>query len=298
MQCPNCYTETSRLSRCPRCDTPLFRRPPAHPPEYGTAHAARRDGGYHGDGYDDNGDGYGPPAGRAGPEDDWEPSPQWQPDLPPDRRPGPWRDDPPRRPGHPYLIATIAGLLIGGVVAGVILLWPDGVTSGSAPNTAATAAIPGTPGAAGGAREQAAAINELLDEMAASRSALGPAIAGAARCDGVAAAIEELDRVREERRDQLARATELPVNALPEGAELREALTRAAGHSLAADEAFLAWAKANQGCTDDETPRDEHFAKGRDLSRERARPAKEDFAGRWNPIAADHGLPARSAGKF
>jgi hypothetical protein len=292
MRCPNCYTETSRLPRCPRCDVPLFQRPPAQTPEYSTAHEARRDGGYLGDEHEARyiSGGYGTPAAQADPEDRWTPSPQWQPDLPP---PEPWRDDEPRGPRHPYLIATIAGLLIGGVVASMILLWPDGGTSGAAPNPAASASR-----APGGAREQAAAINELLDEMAASRSALGPAIADAARCDGVAAAIEQLDRVKEERRDQLGRARELPVDALPEGAELRAALTRAAGHSLAADEAFLAWAEANQGCTDDETPRDEHFAVGRSLSRERARPAKEDFVDRWNPIAAEHGLPARSAGKF
>src|ERR687895_2186266 len=116
MQCPNCHTETSRLSRCPRCDVPLFRRPPAQPPEYSTVHEARRDGGYHGDQYDGGHGkgGYGSAADRGGPGDQWEPSPHWQPDSPVDRDPRPWRGDKPPRSGHPYLLATFAGLLIGG----------------------------------------------------------------------------------------------------------------------------------------------------------------------------------------
>src|ERR671914_89233 len=76
MQCPNCYTEASSgLSRCPRCDAPLHRRPPAEETGYDRAHEARRDGGYPG------------AAGYGNPEDEWEPSAQWQPDWQQDRDP-------------------------------------------------------------------------------------------------------------------------------------------------------------------------------------------------------------------
>jgi hypothetical protein len=304
MQCPNCYTEASpRLPRCPRCNTPFRRQSPPDSFGYDAARQRRRDtgyqNGYHGSEYENGyGDAY---------DDPWEPSPQWQAEWRPGRgtepwpiaEPGrvaePWRPKPTGRSRHPFLVAMIAGVVIGTVLAGVLLFWPGGDPSATQPGSAASVSDGSGPLSP---HDQATAINALLDEMAASRTALAPAIAEASRCDGIDGAIEQLDRVKEERQNQLNTARELKVDALPNGKELRAALTRAAGYSLDADEAFLAWAKANQGCRKDETPRDEHFERGRRLSSDRASPEKKKFVSRWNQIAEEQGLPTRTADKF
>jgi hypothetical protein len=300
MQCPNCYIEASPgLPRCPRCNTPLLLQSP--PGSFGrdATHERRRDlgyqNGYHGNEYEN---GY----GGAG-DDQWEP-PQWEPEWRPERDADwaavgrdaeTWRTGPTDKSRHPFLIAMIAGVVIGTVLAGVLLLWPSNDPSATPPGSAASVSDGDGPVSP---HDQATAINALLDEMTASRTALVPAIAQASRCDGIDAAIEQLDRVKEERQNQLNAAKELKVDALPNGKELRAALTRAAGYSLDADEAFLAWAKANQGCSKDKTTRDEHFERGRRLSSDRASPEKKKFVSRWNRIAEEQGLPTRSADKF
>ncbi len=134
--------------------------------------------------------------------------------------------------------------------------------------------------------------------MAASRAELGPAISDASRCDGIEDAIAALERIRGERQDQLGKARDLQVDALDQGTEMREALTRAADYSLQADEEFLAWAQANEGCTESETPPDGNFERGQDISRTQAGPAKQEFTDLWNPVAEQEGLSTRSADKF
>jgi hypothetical protein len=197
----------------------------------------------------------------------------------------------------------------GGLAAGVAL-WARGdsppVSSApvsAPPNPAFTsdATASGEPTSSGpgpAVHDQAVAIDGLLEEMASSRTKLGGAMADAARCDGLTAALDALNQVRDERQEQLNKARALAVDALDEGVELRDALVRAADYSLRADEEFLAWAEAHEGCTGTATPKDGHFDRGEQISIDQAAPAKQEFADRWNPVAEQEGLSSRSVDDF
>jgi hypothetical protein len=254
-------------------------------------------------GYED-----GSASGYGSPEN-WEPATEWHPEwLPPERaharpvrhRPESPQTEPAAKSRHPLLIAMIIGVALGAVAAVGIAVWPSGDRAATTPDSAGSAAQSGDASGAPNstAHAQATAIDGLLDEMTATRSTLVPAIGDAARCDGIDDAIGRLERARKERQDQLDKAKALKVDALLDGPDLRETLTRAAGYSLDADKAFLAWAKANQGCTDAKTPRDDNFERGRRLSTDHATPEKENFVELWNPVARDEGLPARSSRKL
>lgn len=110
--------------------------------------------------------------------------------------------------------------------------------------------------------------------------------------------MDPLNQVRDERQDQLNKARALAADAIDEGVELRNALIRVADYSLRADEEFLTWAEANDGCTGTDTPKDRHFDRGQQISIDQASPAKQEFANRWNPVAEQEGLSSRSANDF
>jgi hypothetical protein len=292
MRCPNCDYDTPALSRCARCNAPLFPQSPSEPSTPGaheefSAHDPGRDVGAYSSGT----------GGRY-----WEPAQEWQPDDEPAQRlaaePEPWRTaPPPRKSRNSLIIAVVTGVVLGGIVAGLVLFWPDGNRSGATP-ASSTSPAASSDSSFAGSRDQATAVNELLDEMSASRTELAPAMTDASRCDGIDAAIDQLDRVRKQREAQLEKVRELKVDTLPDGTELRKTLTQAAVFSLDADKAFLTWAKANQGCTAAKTPLDADFKHGVALSADQATPAKNAFVEMWNPVAEKHGLPARSADKF
>jgi hypothetical protein len=193
----------------------------------------------------------------------------------------------------------------GGLAAGVAV-WargdPPPVSSApvsAPPNPAFTGSgEPTSSGPGQAAHDQAVAIDGLLEEMASSRTKLGGAMADASRCDGLTAALDALNQVRDERQEQLDKARALAVDALDEGVELRDALVRAADYSLRADEEFLAWAEANEGCTGTATPKDGHFDRGEQISIDQAAPAKREFADRWSPVAEQEALSSRSADDF
>ncbi|HEY7482954.1 MAG TPA: hypothetical protein VH912_00705 [Streptosporangiaceae bacterium] len=277
MQCPNCYADTSpALPRCTRCNAPLpqwqQRQPPGQLP-----------GAY---------------------DRPWEPAAGWQTEHGPvSPEPEQWGTPPPQRDLRPLIVTLIIAIVIGGGVAAGVILWPhkapDTATSGVPPPGSSAAVSPAESGSpVAGAHDQATTVDGLLDEMAASRTDLGSAMTDAASCDTVGDAVAALDRIKGERQEQLDKAQRLPVDAIAGGDDMRDALSRAARFSLQADEQFLAWAEANQGCTAGATPHDGHFDSGQDISTDQASPAKQEFVRLWNPIAEQEGLSTRSADKF
>ena len=263
VRCPNCSADTTAaLPRCTRCNAPLPQQPNDAQPQW-DAGALRSPG-----------------QEDAGP----------RPVAPRGRR--------------PLLIVLIALAVVGSGLAAGVALWlpgdrppvssappappnPDLTTSGDFASSGPTPA----------AHDQAVAIDGLLEEMASSRTKLGGAMQDAFRCDGLTAAVDALSQVRDERQEQLDKARALAVDALDEGAELRDTLVSAAEYSLRADEEFLAWAETNEGCTGS-TPKGEHFDRGQRISIDQAAPAKQKFAQRWNPVAEQEGLSSWSADDF
>ncbi len=138
-------------------------------------------------------------------------------------------------------------------------------------------------------RTQAIGLDTLLNASSNSRTNLRAALNDAERCVNGASAAETLRRVTDERSGQLARARELPVDLIAGGAAIRIQLVAALTHSVAADEAFTAWARnvAAGRCG-----HDANYAEAGRASAA-ATTAKRAFCTAWNPVAAGYGLPTR-----
>jgi hypothetical protein len=147
-----------------------------------------------------------------------------------------------------------------------------------------------TPSPSPDGRTQAIGLDTLLNASSSSRTSLRAALSDADRCVDAASAADTLQRVTDERSGQLARARELPVDAIPGGANVRSLLVDALTYSVAADRAFTAWAAnvAAGWCG-----HDAHYAEaGRASSSATA--AKRAFCATWNPVASGYRLPTRT----
>jgi hypothetical protein len=156
------------------------------------------------------------------------------------------------------------------------------------PTVAPTVTPPSTPAFDG--RTQAIGVDTLLNASTSSRTSLRAALADTDNCVNAASAAATLGRVTDERSGQLARARELPVDAMPGGGTIRALLVEALTHSVAADRAFTAWAStvAAGRCGHDAN----HAEAGRASTRATA--AKRAFCAAWNPVAVGYGLPSRT----
>lgn len=181
-------------------------------------------------------------------------------------------------------------LLIPAVVTTGVLATMAGVTAPvHAEPAAPLTASPGTSPTPDG-RTQAIGLDTLLNSSSNSRTSLRAALNDAERCVNAASAADTLRRVTDERSGQLARARELPVDAIAGGVAIRGQLVAALTHSVAADEAFTAWARnvAAGRCGHDAN----YAEAGRQSSSATA--AKRAFCAAWNPVASRYGLPARA----
>lgn len=260
-------------------------------------------------------EGWVPSPAWGGPEDDWpEAPPYWiwwvrDPDLVSPAAPAslPPRIEPaPRTLLWPLVAlglasASLAGAIVyvthvPGASAPVAATKPtDPVTPvAPPPSTASPAASASRTVTGPEAREQAFAIDDLLDESAPSRGRLGPAIAKVSRCSGVASGVKAIEEVTRQREEQAGQARRLNVDALPAGEELKGALVEALEASHRADKAYLKWAKRFKAgqCTGP-TVGDPDFDAGNAASEE-ATAAKIAFVRMWNPIARQEDLAQRT----
>lgn len=205
-----------------------------------------------------------------------------------------------RRSTPPLLIWPVLAV---GLVAVGLLTSVVGVTLARPEPTGALFTQPsagrGTDGRAvgGDARGQAEAVDRLLADSSASRATLAPALARVERCREFGAAMPVLQRVADERTDQVARAQALDGSALPAGDRALSLLVETLRLSLAADEAYLSWGRArrDEGCSGARA-RLRHW----DTAAEAARRSdtKNRFARAWSPIADRYGLPRRAAAEI
>ncbi|MBC6460341.1 hypothetical protein [Actinomadura sp. HBU206391] len=193
------------------------------------------------------------------------------------------------------LILAVAGLVAVALVAVALVMWPDGGKDPSAQRT--PAAVQSTAKSANpAARQQAAAVNSLLNLSAASRGELGRALASAKRCKGLPNAIAGMQRVAQQRQQQVARAQTLKVNALSNGTQLRAHLAKSIQISLDVDRAYLAWAQRARGCKG-RPKADANYQRGGQLSNQ-ATVSKQRFATLWTPVAREQRLRPRTANQF
>ncbi|MBC6466335.1 hypothetical protein [Actinomadura alba] len=208
-------------------------------------------------------------------------------------------------PGHPQeghrdrasrpLIFAVAGLVAVALVAVAFVMWPSGDKDPEGQRT--PAAVQSTAKAADpAARQQATAVNSLLNQSAVSRGELGRALASAKRCKGLPAAIGGMQRVAQQRQQQVARAQALKVNALANGTQLRAHLAKSIQLSLDVDRAYLGWAQRAQGCKG-RPKADANYQRGGQLSNQ-ATISKQRFAALWSPVAKEQRLRPRTANQF
>jgi hypothetical protein len=191
--------------------------------------------------------------------------------------------------GGGYYVAKRAGFIGGDGGGG------NTPASQSTPTTkASTSASPSAKASTGTgattAKDQAGVIDALLSDSASSRSKLSPALNDVAACSGVAAAVDVIDQVTQERTDQVGRAKAVAVDKLDGGDALKAKLVAMLSDSLKADQAYGQWAdavKAN-GCGAGKT-----FKSSGDAASGDAQADKSAFVKLWNPIATDQGFKTR-----
>lgn len=178
-------------------------------------------------------------------------------------------------------------LLAGGIAAAVVLVGglTYTLTQGSQNKPAASTAQPGVATAA----RQAAAVDQVLRSGTVAHGHLPSRLR---TCDEVAAGVSGFQRVVQDRREELSRSMGLRVDRLQDGARLRRSMIVAYRSSLAADQAYLAWAQDVQArsCGGRIAPLTAHY-KDAVAADDKAGPAKRQVVALWNPIAGGQGLP-------
>jgi serine/threonine-protein kinase len=143
------------------------------------------------------------------------------------------------------------------------------------------------------AQGEATAVNGLLTTGQNSSEALSSAETDAQNCASpqLAADVDQIQGVRDQRQTELDQARLLTTDDLPNGAALKSNLISALTLSLQSDGYYLTWAQRQAQpatCHDGSLPPEEPAADNR------AHAPKEAFLHDWNPIAAQYGLPTRS----
>ncbi|MGI5292753.1 hypothetical protein ACQEVF_56910 [Nonomuraea polychroma] len=144
------------------------------------------------------------------------------------------------------------------------------------------------------ASEQINAVELVVSGSGGQRSSLVSALDQVRSCNQPKAGIETVREITEGRRVRYGQARSLDVDAIANGAAMKEHLAAAMSASLKADEYFLTWAQRHAANDCPETwATDPDYKRGLAFSK-RARVAKRAFVALWNPLAREHGLPERS----
>jgi hypothetical protein len=222
---------------------------------------------------------------------------RWEPQGPED-----WAGDgDERQGGRRFLVPVVAGTAAVLLVAGVLWYLLSGPGTDPGASTTNTSAEVGESDPAnsrpGDVAGQVKAVDAILSISGGARSGLGPALTQLRECRQPAAGIEKIEQVTGARRDQVEQVGRLDVGAIEGGAELKKNLAAALGASLEADERFLSWARRHAAGCDADWTTDSDYRRGLAAST-KATAAKKDFVAGWNPLAAEHDLPERTANEI
>jgi hypothetical protein len=198
---------------------------------------------------------------------------------------------------------VVAGIVVAGVVVGGLL--SSGGGNAAAKNTASTgpsasASGTGTAAAGGGAdaaaKQQAQALNALLDTSGSSRTSVVGAVGSVKACTDLAGASGKLRAAATQRAGLVTQLGTLAVDKLPNHAQLIAALTKAWQASAAADGHYANWAdQAGQQpdvCKGGHAHNTSETAAG-DRESGTATQQKKHAVKLWNSIATKYGLPTR-----
>ncbi|MFC6880035.1 MULTISPECIES: hypothetical protein [Actinomadura] len=196
------------------------------------------------------------------------------------------------------LIISVCALVAVALVAVAFVMWPDGEKK-SPPAAKPSATGSGKQQVAqkkrltGPARQQANAVNELLNASADTRKVLARALASTRQCKELPTAIGGFQTVAQRRQNQLRRTQNLQLDKLQNGERLRAHLRQAFQASLEVDQALLNWARSNQQRCHGKPRPDAAHVPGRAAAEQRATQAKQRFVVLWNPVAKRTSQPQR-----
>ncbi|MER6051733.1 hypothetical protein ABT168_30565, partial [Streptomyces sp. NPDC001793] len=213
-----------------------------------------------------------------------------------------YEDDGPRRrkiPAAAIIGAIVVALAAVGLGVGWALSGSGGDDTGQqkkkeepGSSTAKSAGDNSSKSADDPAAGQAKGLDALLADSNNSRSAVIGAVQNIKSCANLPAAANDLRSAAGQRNDLVKRLQQLPVDKIPNSAELTAALTKAWQSSAAADNHYAAWADkvgGKGGCDKGHAKGGKEASQGNAASGA-ATQAKQQAAGLWNPLAQKYGL--------
>lgn len=229
------------------------------------------------------------------------------------QQPGPYEpgyDDEGGRGGGRMSPKVLIGIVVAGcVVAGLVVggLMSGGGRSGDASNAAAKTSATTDPSASAGSsgpaasgddaavKQQAQALDSLLNTSGTSRSAVVSAVASVKGCKDLDSAAGSLRSAAGQRTGLVTQLGTLQVDKLPDHAALTDALTKAWQASAAADGHYANWAdqaKQHKICKGGHARNTSETAEG-DKESGTATEQKKRAVKLWNNIAEKYGLTKR-----
>ncbi|MER0482090.1 hypothetical protein ABR737_27770 [Streptomyces sp. Edi2] len=145
------------------------------------------------------------------------------------------------------------------------------------------------------AEAQAKGLDALLGDSNNSRSSVIGAVNSIKSCSNLGGAAKDLRAAAGQRNDLVKRLQQLPVDKIPNHAQLTATLTKAWQSSAAADNHYAAWAGqvgSKKGCHKGKARLSSQTAQGNAASGQ-ATTAKKQAAQIWNPLAKKYGLTER-----
>lgn len=217
------------------------------------------------------------------------------------------QDDEPRRRLSPAMVIgiVVAGCVVAGLVVGGLMNSGGNAKADNAPtknspkvSTApSTSASGSTDSAADDAvKQQARGLDALLKTSGNSRSAVVSAVGSIRNCKNLGPAAADLRSAATQRTGLVTQLGGLPVDKLPNHADLTEALTKAWRASAAADGHYASW--ADQAAHNHSVCKGGHArstGEAQDGNRESgtATEQKKRAVRLWNAIAKQYGLTER-----
>lgn len=220
---------------------------------------------------------------------------------------GDGRDDGPKRRLSPGVVIgiVVAGCVIAGLVVGGLMNGGGGDDKSTAgakdsttPSTAPSASASGSsdPAVDDAVKQQAQGLDALLKTSGNSRSSVVGAVESIKKCDNLGPAAADLRSAATQRNGLVTQLQGLPVDKLPNHADLSAALTKAWQASAAADGHYANW--ADQAAHNHSVCKGGHArATGEAQNANRqsgtATEQKKRAVRLWNDIAKQYGLTQR-----
>ncbi|WP_067459493.1 hypothetical protein [Actinomadura macra] len=196
------------------------------------------------------------------------------------------------------LLVAVSALVTVAIAAVAFVMWPSGGggkgTAKSSPSAGANTKVAQTNKIPNVARQQAGAMNAVLNASVDTRRVLAGALGQARTCKNLPQAIQGFQTVAQRRQNQIRRTKNLKLDKLSNGERLRGSLNQALAASLQVDQVLLQWAQRNQAKCKGKPRPDAAHVPGRGAAETRATLAKRQFVILWNPVARSTGQPQRS----